>query len=153
MKISVHPDYFSHPSQAFEEIENQGLHPIEMNVQPVRNESHWHRFSTRIYVLEGELNITDSARKLILKAGPGALVEVPERVLHSEESGTGYAIIAGLSVDPSTLTGPVDLDPEEGYSSLESCTCLHVVSPFLSDYIRGLLRFCTNITPPLLQCQ
>jgi len=112
MKIGVRPDYFNHPSQAFEEIADHGLHPLEMNVQPVRNESHWHRFSTRIYILAGELNITDSACKQTLKAGPGALVEVPERVLHCEESSAGYTIIAGLSVDPATLTGPVDLDPD-----------------------------------------
>ena len=110
--ISVRRDYFTGPSQAFEEIKAHGLHAVKMKVEPVVNESHWHRFSTRIYILEGELLITDSARKLTLKAGPGALVEVPERVLHSEESGGGYMIIAGLSVEPATLGGAIDLDPE-----------------------------------------
>ena len=112
MKITVHDNYFTLPSQAFEEIRTRGMHAMEMTVQPVSNESHWHRFSTRIYILEGELLITDSARNLTLKAGAGALVEVPERVLHSEESGAGYTFIAGLSVEPATLTGAVDLDPE-----------------------------------------
>lgn len=111
MKIDVIPDYFLQPAEAFDEIRSRGLHPVEMNVPPVSNDSHWHTFSTRIYVLEGELNITDSSRNLTLKAGPGALVEVPERVLHSEQSGSGYKIIAGLTVDPASLTGPIDLDP------------------------------------------
>ena len=112
MNIRVHPDYFGDPSEAFKEIDAPGLHPMEMNVQHVRNKSHWHHFSTRIYILEGELLITDSARNLSLKAGPGALVEVPERVLHSEESGGGYTIVAGLTIDPAMLTGAIDLDPE-----------------------------------------
>lgn len=112
MKISVHQDHFSLPSQARDEIESLALHVMEMKVPPVKNESHWHTFSTRIYVLEGQLNITDSARNLTLKAGPGALVEVPERVLHSEHSPAGYSIIAGLTVDPASMTGPVDLDPK-----------------------------------------
>ena len=112
MKIQVRPNHFEQPGQAFREIEEHGLHPMEMDVPAVKNESHWHAFSTRFYVLSGELNITDSARKLTLKAGPGSLVEVPERVLHSEDSKTGYRIIAGLTVDPATLSGPIDLDPD-----------------------------------------
>lgn len=112
MNIDVHPDYFIQPSEAFDEIKSRGLHPVEMNVPPVSNGSHWHAFSTRIYVLEGQLEITDSERRLTLQAGPGALVEVPERVLHSEQSGSGYRIIAGLTVHPAALTGTIDLDPE-----------------------------------------
>jgi hypothetical protein len=33
-------------------------------------------------------------------------------VLHAEFSASGYRIIAGMTVDPSSLTGPVDLDPD-----------------------------------------
>jgi uncharacterized RmlC-like cupin family protein len=112
MKISVQEKYFADRATAFEDIEAHGLYAVEMNVPPVSNSSHWHTFSTRIYVLDGQLNITDSARNLTLKAGPGALVEVPERVLHSEDSPAGYSIIAGLTVDPTSMTGPVDLDPK-----------------------------------------
>jgi len=111
VKIRVRKNYFKDRSQACDEIKARGLHVMETDVPPVRNESHWHHFSTRIYILDGELNITDSARKLTLKAGPGALVEVPERVLHSEASECGYSIIAGLSVDPATLIAPINLEP------------------------------------------
>jgi len=111
MEIKVRHKYFSKPSQAIAEVEARGLHLLKMAVQPVRNQSHWHHFSTRIYILEGELHITDSVRNITMQAGPGSLVEVPERVLHSEESTGGYSIIAGLTVDPATLTGPVDRDP------------------------------------------
>ena len=104
--------YFKDRQQALDDIGRHHLHAIEMQVPPVSNDSHWHRFSTRIYILEGELNITDSLRGITLKAGPGALVEVPERVLHSEQSPGGYNIIAGLTVDPATLDGPIDLEPE-----------------------------------------
>jgi uncharacterized RmlC-like cupin family protein len=111
MKLSVHRDHFRSPEQAYDEMEINGLYPVEMDVPAVKNESHWHEFSTWLYVLEGELHITDTAHDRILVAGPGSRVDVPERVLHSEES-TGYKIIAGLSVNPGAITEPIDLAPE-----------------------------------------
>ena len=112
MKITVHEKYFNSTSQAFDEIEIAGKYAAEMDVPAVSNESHWHRFSTWIYVLEGELFITDTVQDKVLLAGPGSRVDVPERVLHSEKS-AGYRIIAGMTVDPASLTGPVDLYPAE----------------------------------------
>ena len=111
MNIRVYHEYFRAPEHAFAEIEMQELYPVEMQVPPVSNTSHWHGFSTRIYILEGELTITDHGLKQAFTAGAGALVEVPERVLHSEHSTQGYKIIAGMTADPSRLTGPIDLDP------------------------------------------
>jgi hypothetical protein len=111
MNIRVHQGYFRELDQAVAEIEAQQLYPVEMLVPPVSNESHWHGFSTRIYILEGELTITDHGCKQAFTAGPGALVEVPERVLHSEFSTQGYKIIAGMTADPAGLSGPIDLDP------------------------------------------
>ena len=111
MNIRVHPRYFNAPHEAIAEIEAQKLYPVEMLVPPVSNASHWHGFSTRIYILEGELTITDHVLKQAFTAGPGALVEVPERVLHSEFSTQGYKIIAGMTADPAGLSGPIDLDP------------------------------------------
>ena len=112
MNIVVRPGYFRSEEQAYDELESNGLFVMEMDVPAVDNRSHWHTFSTRIYILEGELLITDSARDKTLKAGPGSRVDVPERVLHSEKS-SGYKIIAGTTVDPATLTGPINLNPSE----------------------------------------
>jgi hypothetical protein len=112
VKVSVYPDYFKQPEQAYEDIKSHAMHALEMNVPPVENTSHWHVFSTRIYILEGELNITDPIQGVTIKAGPGALVEVPERTLHAELSIDGYNIIAGMSIDPAKLTNPVNLDPD-----------------------------------------
>jgi uncharacterized RmlC-like cupin family protein len=111
MNIRVHQGYFHEPDQAIAEIEAQQLYPVEMLVPPVSNASHWHCFSTRIYILDGELTITDHGLKQAFTAGPGDLVEVPQRVLHSEFSTQGYKIIAGMTVDPVGLSGPIDLDP------------------------------------------
>ena len=110
MKVSVHQDHFSLPEEAFDELGRNGLFPVEMDVRAVKNERHWHDFSTLIYILQGELTITDASNDRVLTAGPGCRVDVPTRVLHHEES-SGYKIIAGMSVDPSTLSGPIDLDP------------------------------------------
>jgi hypothetical protein len=104
MKLSVHRDHFNSPEIA-------GLYTVEMNIPAVKNESHWHDFSTWIFILEGELLITDTDQDRVLLAGPGSRVDVPERVLHSEES-SGYKIIAGMSADPASVTEPVDRDPE-----------------------------------------
>ncbi len=112
MKVSVYPDHFNKPEQAYDEIKSHGMHAVEMSVPPVENTSHWHEFSTRIYILEGELNITDPVQNVTIKASRGTLVEVPARVLHAELSIDGYNIIAGLSVDPSSLTSPVNLEPD-----------------------------------------
>lgn len=111
MQIVVSPNHFTTPEEARQEIYEQGLHLCEMAVPPVNNESHWHRFSTQIYILDGELRITDSARGEVLVAGPRSRVTVPERVLHSEFSEVGYSILAGMSVNPASLTESVDLDP------------------------------------------
>jgi len=112
MEVTVQADYFTDRSQVIKEIESFEMHAAEMDVPPVKNDSHWHEFSTRIYILEGELNITDSARNRTYLAGPGAMVEVPARVLHAEDSADGYNIIAGLSIDPASLSNPVNLDPD-----------------------------------------
>ncbi len=111
MKITVHRNHFNSPDRAYDEIEIAGLYAVEMSVPAVKNESHWHDFSTWIYILQGELAITDTAQDRVLLAGPGSRVDVPERVLHSEES-SGYQIIAGMSVNPAKLTEPVDRDPD-----------------------------------------
>jgi len=112
MKIMVHPGHFLNRAQACDEIEIAALHPIDMQVPPVRNEGHWHDFSTQRYILEGELGITDVSLERTLVAGPVARVDVPARVLHREESAGGYTIVAGMTVDPASLKGPVDLDPK-----------------------------------------
>ena len=80
MKLSVHRDHFRSPEQAYDEMEINGLYPVEMDVPAVKNESHWHEFSTWMYVLEGEVHITDTAHDRVLVAGPGSRVDVPERV-------------------------------------------------------------------------
>ncbi|HKJ18368.1 MAG TPA: hypothetical protein VJ984_13535 [Xanthomonadales bacterium] len=111
MNITVDQDHFTSPETAREELAEQGLHIFEMSIPPVDNHSHWHSFSTIIYVLEGELRIVDTVSDEVMLAGPGARVSVPERVLHSEHS-DGYDIVAGMSVDPASLEGEVDLDPD-----------------------------------------
>lgn len=111
MFITVEPDHFNLPEAARAEIADKGLHLCEMKVPAVANQSHWHRFSTLIYILDGELHIKDSARAKVLVAGPGSRVTVPERVLHSERS-DGYTILAGMTVDPASLSGEVDLHPD-----------------------------------------
>lgn len=99
-RIVVHHDHFTDPGEIEAEIAAAGLHRIEMDVPAVNNEDHWHAFSTSLYILGGELRITDTARGVTEVAGPGARVDVPERVLHREASG-GYRIVAGMTALPA----------------------------------------------------
>lgn len=108
--ITVHPDHFTTAEEALEKIAAAGLHVMQANVPAVKNQGHWHTFSTRIYILEGVLLISDTARGCVLRAEPGSRVDVPARVLHSEDS-AGYRIVAGLTEDPASLTAPIDRDP------------------------------------------
>ncbi len=112
MSVRVVADFFSDADRADQDLAAHGLHRVVYDVPPVKNTAHWHEFSTRIYILAGELNITDCASGETVRAGPGALVEVPARVLHAEYSPQGYKIIAGLSVHPDHLSPPVDRSPE-----------------------------------------
>ena len=109
-KIVVHPNYFSSEDHVFDELEMNGMHIVEMDVPAVDNEPHWHSFSTWLYIVEGELEITDTEQDKTLTAKPGARVDVPERVLHSESS-RGYKIIAGMTEMPAE-GAEVDLPPE-----------------------------------------
>lgn len=110
-KIVIHPNHFGSQDQVFDELEINGLHVVEMDVPAVNNEPHWHDFSTWLYILEGELLITDTEQDKTFKAVRGTRVDVPERVLHCEES-AGYKIIAGMTAMPSD-PAHVDRPPEE----------------------------------------
>jgi hypothetical protein len=109
-KIVVHPKYFSSEDHVFDELEMNGMFIAEMDVPAVANAPHWHSFTTWMYILEGELHITDTGQDRTLTAKKGARVDVPERVLHCEES-SGYKIIAGMTEMPAE-NGEVDLPPE-----------------------------------------
>jgi len=109
-KIVVHSNHFSSEEQVYDEIEMNGLYMVEMDVPAVANQPHWHEFSTWIYMLEGELSITDTGQDKTFRATTGDRVDVPERVLHCEKSG-GYRIIAGMTSMPAD-PARVDLPPD-----------------------------------------
>ena len=86
MKIEVIPNCFDANGEAEQKLElavkQDGLHPLSMSVPPVRNSSHWHRFSTSLYILEGQLKITDVMLEKTYTAGPGCRVSAGEIVRH-----------------------------------------------------------------------
>lgn len=109
-RIAVHPDHFSDMAQVYDELEMNGLHVVEMDVPAVRNTPHWHEFTTWLYIIEGELAITDTELDRTFTAQKGCRVDVPERVLHCEES-NGYKIVAGMTEMPAK-GAEIDLPPE-----------------------------------------
>ena len=95
------------------EMTGQGLYFLPLDVPPVENTAHWHDFSSIFYITKGRVRLTDVASGQVVEAGPGSRVVVPEKALHAEKSEEGYSILLGVSRDPATFEGDVNLPPED----------------------------------------
>jgi quercetin dioxygenase-like cupin family protein len=71
------------------------------------SEWHWHDFDALIFMLEGTLRIEFEDGRDAFECGPGARIETQERVVHREVT-DGYRAVFGLSVDPATMTSPIN---------------------------------------------
>ena len=94
------------------ELKGLGLHFTPLDVPPVKNDVHWHAFSSPFYLVSGELSLTNGETGDIFDAGPGDKISVPEGALHAENSETGYSILLGTTRDPATFEEPVNRPPE-----------------------------------------
>jgi len=96
--------------QAIEELTQLGYHPVVAEVPPADNQFHRHEFDTIFYVLEGELELTvrDTGEVTVLKAGDR--IQTTGDIVHRERH-NGYKAVFGFSVDPATLTFPLEKEP------------------------------------------
>jgi mannose-6-phosphate isomerase-like protein (cupin superfamily) len=108
--VDISLNHFTDESQAMREIEAAGYHPITLDFPKLENENHWHEFDSYVYVLEGEITITDADTGETCDCPAGTRIVAPRGVLHREVS-NGYKALIGLSVKPEELTQPIDKPP------------------------------------------
>lgn len=85
-----------------------GLYAVVVDIPPADNDFHWHDFDSVFYVLEGELEVTDHSSGAVTRLVAGDRVEAKRGVAHRERH-NGFKGAFGLSVDPATLTFPLEL--------------------------------------------
>lgn len=107
-RITKTHDAFVREEEALAVIAAAGLHPLLLDVPPETSEDHWHDFDTMIFVLEGENVVIVAETGETLVCGPGTRTDFPRGAIHRERH-NGYRGLYGLSVDPATLTGPVNM--------------------------------------------
>ena len=112
MFITFSADYFASETEARQEIEQAGLWPLKKAIPPTQNETHWHAYDAHVYILDGELHLTDAATGQTYTCPQGSKIVVPARELHSETH-DGYTGLIGMSVDPAQLSQPTLRRPEE----------------------------------------
>jgi len=108
--MDISPKHFSTEEEAVTEIKAAGFWPTTVEFRPKKSENHWHDFDSMVFVLEGEITLTEAATGETCVCGPGTRITAKAGVLHREEHGEFRAVV-GLSVDPATLTQPVDKPP------------------------------------------
>ena len=103
---------FKDEAEAYKQIEEAGYFVFQADYPAVENDFHWHDFDSLIYITAGELTVTEQATGDAAICGPGSKIIGSAGVVHREKS-DGYSAILGLSVDPRSLTQPVEKPPIE----------------------------------------
>jgi len=111
MNIDVQP--FSSEEQAQAEIESAGYFPLTLDFPAETNEDHWHDFDSMVYVLDGEVTVTEAETGESCVVAAGSKLIAPGGVLHRETT-AGYKALIGFSVPPQDLTQPVNKPPPAG---------------------------------------
>jgi hypothetical protein len=112
MSMNIRNDHFSTEEEAVAEIKAAGYWPLTLEVPPEKNENHWHDFDSMLFVLEGELSVMEAETGESCVCIPGTRILAKAGVLHREEH-NGFKAVIGFSVDPSTLTQPINKPPRD----------------------------------------
>ena len=109
--ITLEPNHFASAADAEAELASSELFAMEFAVPAVASAVHWHRFDAVLYLLEGELQLTDASADKVLRVTPGCKVTIPQGTLHAELS-DGYRVLLGSSIPAEQFDDPVDLAPD-----------------------------------------
>lgn len=101
---------FFDEKSALEEISSAGYFPVTLDFQEESSELHWHDFDSLVYVLQGEVQITDESTGEVYLCEPGTKISAPAGIVHREDT-KGYKALIGFSIDPTTLSQPINKDP------------------------------------------
>jgi hypothetical protein len=101
---------FTDEKAALEEIASAGYFPLTLNFSEENSDLHWHDFDSLVYVLDGEVKITDGQTDEVYVCGAGTRISAPGGLLHREET-KGYKAIIGFAIDPAQLSQPINKKP------------------------------------------
>jgi hypothetical protein len=107
MKAKITRKLFLSEVEAIAEIEAAGYFPITVDVPAVSNDPHWHDFDSMSFVHEGSLQVTEVDSGEVYQINAGDKTEAKAGVIH-HETHDGFRATFGFSVDPTTLTMPID---------------------------------------------
>lgn len=107
MRHCVSQQYFTSEAEARDEIEAAGFHALVLDVPAERNALHFHDFDTQFYILEGGLQLVAGDTGASYDVRPGDRVVASAGWVH-REAHDGFRAIFGFSVDPTTLTMPIN---------------------------------------------
>lgn len=110
MKIKVTENVFVSIEDLRGKLTDRGYFIQEIPFPELTNKPHWHSFDSSLYILEGEVKITDVNEGVTLLATPGCRVDFPPEVIHFEST-KGYKVLAEMSEKPEDLL-KVNLDPD-----------------------------------------
>lgn len=103
-------NHFTDESAALAEVEQAGYHPLTLDFAAETNDNHWHDFDSIVYILEGEITVTDAATGEQCTCGKGTKIVAPKGVLHREHT-EGHRALIGFAVPPEELSQPVNKPP------------------------------------------
>ena len=112
MPIQVQDGYFSTEEEAIAEAKANGRYTLTLDFPVTKSEIHWHDFDSEVYVLEGTAQVTDVDSGITYSCSKGTKLSAPAGTLHSENH-EAYRAVLALSVDPASLSQPIDRPPEE----------------------------------------
>ena len=110
MTIDIRCDHFSTEEEAIAEVKERGYWPLTLDFPAETNDTHWHDFDSVLFILEGELGLTETESGESCVCGPGSRIEAKAGILHSEQH-QGFKAVIGFAIDPSTLTQPINKPP------------------------------------------
>ena len=107
MSYSVDKQHFTGEQAAHDEIAAAGFHALVIDVPAEANALHFHDFDTQFYILDGGLQLIAGDTGTVHDVRPGDRVVARAGWVHREAHG-GFRAVFGFSVDPATLTMPIN---------------------------------------------
>ena len=87
MTVILDRGYGAGEERALAELQSDGFAGATKVYAPGMTEPHCHDQDLRLYVLEGEILVTEIDKQIVHTAGPGDRLSVPAGTRHSEDHG------------------------------------------------------------------
>ena len=108
--MNIEHNYFKTEEEVQAEIAELGYHPITLESGAESVGDHWHEFDSVVYILDGEITITESETGESCVCVPGTKITAPKGILHREES-PGNKVTVGVAIPLDQITEPVNKPP------------------------------------------